>query len=271
MKYLNGTRELVLTLGVDDLTVINWYVDASFAVHPDYRSHTGAVMTYGTGSIQALSRKQKLNTRSSTEAELVGVDDALNQVLWTKLFLEDQGYPVKENILHQDNKSSILLEENGKKSSSKRTRAINIRYFFVTDQVKKGNLTIKYCPTDLMIGNFMTKPLQGKKFMYFRNLILGIPFEDEDANGRSVLEVSDSSGISDIRVQDSTQDTLVKDENVLEPVKQMVTEMDVLKCSSGQNQSWLKPNVAGVHPVEPGAKTHGPGSILTSSELTLLV
>ena len=110
-------------------------MDASFAVHPDYKSHTGATMSYGdgNGAVQSISRKQKLNTRSSTESELVGVDDASVMILWTKLFLEEQGYNINSNILYQDNKSAILLETNGKKSSGKRTRALNIRYFFLTD------------------------------------------------------------------------------------------------------------------------------------------
>jgi hypothetical protein len=80
-------------------------------------------MTYGNGALISLSRKQKLNTRSSTKAELVGADDAATMILWTKLFMEAQGYTIKSNILYQDNKSAILLETNGKKSSSKRTRA----------------------------------------------------------------------------------------------------------------------------------------------------
>ena len=98
----------------------------------DFKSHTGAIMTFGdsTGAIQAISRKQKLNTRSSTEAELVAVDDAAGMILWTKLFLEELGYSVKQNILYQDNKSAILLEENGKCSASKRSRALNIRFFY---------------------------------------------------------------------------------------------------------------------------------------------
>ena len=159
MKYLNGTREKVLTLSIDNLRVIKWYVDASFAVHPDFKSHTGATMTMGRGAIISSSRKQKLNTRSSTESELVGVDDIIVLILWTKLFLDWMGYVVEKNILYQDNKSSILLEQNGKKSSSKRTRALNIRYLFVTDQVEKRNLCIEYCPTDEMISDFMTKHL----------------------------------------------------------------------------------------------------------------
>jgi hypothetical protein len=153
--------------------VIKWYVDASFAVHPDFKSHTGAAMTYGGGSPITMSRKQKLNTRSSTEAELVGADDAINMILWTKLFLEEQGYQVEKNILMQDNKSAILLEKNGKRSSTKRTRAINIRYFFITDQVEKGNLEVEYCPTGEMIGDFMTKPLQGKVFEKFKRALMG--------------------------------------------------------------------------------------------------
>ena len=91
-----------------------------------------------------ISRKQKLNTRSSTESELVGADDASQLILWTQLFLEAQGYDIDRNILYQDNKSTILLETNGKKSSSNRTRALNIRYFFLTDQVAQGNLSIQY-------------------------------------------------------------------------------------------------------------------------------
>ena len=60
-----------------------------------------------------------------------------------------------------------------KRSSSKRTRALNIRHFFLTDQIEKGNLTVKYCPTDEMLGDYFTKPLQGHKFEDFRNVIMG--------------------------------------------------------------------------------------------------
>ena len=172
MKYLNGTQDLVLTLSADNTNVIKWYVDAAFAVHPDFKSHTGATMTMGEGAIQSMSRKQKVNTRNSTEAELIAADDASILMLWTKLFLETQGYEVKNNILYQDNKSAILLEKNGKKSSSKRTRHLNIRYFFLTDQIENKNLAVQYCPTDNMIADYMSKPLQGEKFKAFRQNIM---------------------------------------------------------------------------------------------------
>ena len=87
--------------------------------------------------------------------------------------MEEQGHLIKENIVYQDNMSAILCEKNGKKSSGKRTRELNIRYFMVTDQVKKVHLIIKYCPTDDMVGDFMTKSLQGIKFRKFRDIIMG--------------------------------------------------------------------------------------------------
>jgi hypothetical protein len=173
IKYLNGTRKDKLYLTAANLHTIMWHVDAAFAVHPDFKSHTGGVMTLGGGAMQSMSRKQRLNTRSSTEAELVGADDAATMILWTKLFMEAQGYEITHNILYQDNQSAILLEKNGKRSSSKRTRALNIRYFFLADQVAKENLEIKYESTTEMWGDYMSKPLQGKLFRKFKALIMG--------------------------------------------------------------------------------------------------
>ena len=141
INYLADTRDLYLTISMSDNPTINWWVDASFAVHPDLRSHTGAIRK---GSIYSKSSKQKINTRSSTEAEVVGVNDAMTMVLWMQLFLDAQGVATKDNIIHQDNMSSILLEKNGKRSSGKQTWHMDIRYFFITDCVKQGMANIQY-------------------------------------------------------------------------------------------------------------------------------
>ena len=77
MKYSNGTQKDKLSLSADNLHFIMWYVDSAFTIHPDFKSHTSAVMTYGGGTAQSILWKQKLNTRSSTEAKLVGTDDVL--------------------------------------------------------------------------------------------------------------------------------------------------------------------------------------------------
>lgn len=128
----------------------------------------------GKGSIYSKSTRQRLNTKSSTEAELVGVDDLMPQVLWTKYFLEAQGFAVKDSKVYQDNQSTMLLAKNGKSSSGKRTRHINIRYYFVSDRVKSKKVSIEYCPTRDMTGDFFTKPLQGSQFKKFRNGIMNV-------------------------------------------------------------------------------------------------
>jgi len=174
MDFLKRTKEDCLSLSADNLNIIKWGIDASFAVHPDMKSHTGLTMTLGKGSVQSVSRKQRLNTRSSTEAELVGVDDGITSVIWTKNFMEAQGYEIKKNIILQDNQSAIKLENNGPKSAGQRSRHINIRYFFVTDQIAKGNIEIVYCPTDDLDADYMSKPLQGTKFNKFRKSIMNL-------------------------------------------------------------------------------------------------
>ena len=175
MKFLKQTSEDVLTLKSDGLKRLKWHVDVSFAVHPDFCSHTGAIITMGKGATISISRKQGMNTRSSTEAEVVAADEVVGPMLWTKNFLEAQGYKIYKNTLYQDNKSAMLLESNGCSSAGKRSRHLNIRFFFVTDQKEKGHINIEFCPTDQMIADYMTKPLHGEKFKRFRNEIMNLP------------------------------------------------------------------------------------------------
>ena len=138
-----------------------------------------------------MSTKQKINTKSSTEAELVGVHDSMPMVLWTRHFMEAQGYSVTDNVVYQDNQSAILLERNGRASSGRRTRHIDIRYFFASDRIARGELRVEYCPTSDMVADFFTKPLQGGLFRKFRAMILNLPEGDhvlEASDHRSVLE-----------------------------------------------------------------------------------
>ena len=86
MKYSNGTTDMVLTLTANDLHLVQWFVDVAYAVHPDFKSHTGWVMTFGNGAVQLSLIKQNLVTQSTCEVKLVGADDASTKVLWMKLF-----------------------------------------------------------------------------------------------------------------------------------------------------------------------------------------
>jgi hypothetical protein len=173
LQFIRATKEDYLTLSASSLHNVRWWVDASYAVHPDMKSHTGGALSLGTGIIYGTSKSQKLNVKSSTEAEIVGTDDVMPQILWTLYFLEAQGYKIDDNILYQDNKSSILLETNGRGSSGKRTRHIDVRYFFIADRVKSGEIRIEHCPTGIMIADYFTKPLQGALFWKLRDMIMG--------------------------------------------------------------------------------------------------
>ena len=113
IRYLRGTKDLILTLRANNDGIVRWWIDASYAVHQDMKGHTSATLSLGKGGIYNGSWKQKLVARSSTESELIGVYDVLPQVLWTKQFLEEQGWKDSTTMVYQDNTSSILLERNG--------------------------------------------------------------------------------------------------------------------------------------------------------------
>ena len=113
IRYLRHTLYMCLVLRKDSTDSMQWWIDASYTVHPDMQGHTGATMSMGNGLVFSGSWKQKLVTWSSTESEVVGVYDVLPQILWTKKFLEDQGVNIKETVLYQDNTSSMFLEQNG--------------------------------------------------------------------------------------------------------------------------------------------------------------
>ena len=172
--YIRATIGLPLILMIDNLGRFLIYIDGSFAVHVDMRSHTGMVATLGKGAVLSSSSKQKMNTRSSTEAEVIAVDEGITKPLWMRNLLIAQGYTVEDCILFQDNQASMKLEKNGFASTGKRTKHFDIRWFFVTDLVRQGVVSIDYCPTQDMVADVMTKPLQGSQFQKFRNAVLGI-------------------------------------------------------------------------------------------------
>jgi Reverse transcriptase (RNA-dependent DNA polymerase) len=123
LMYLNSWPDLKMTLACEEDLRVYRYVDASFAVHQDMKSHTGAIISLGRGSVNVSSKKQQLMTKSSTESELVGLSDQLPQVIWTRNFLLCQGYQVGAVVIFQDNQSTIALVAKGR-STSARTRHI---------------------------------------------------------------------------------------------------------------------------------------------------
>ena len=173
LQYAKKTLTDKQIIGASNLQELFMFVDASYAIYDDKRGITGGCMSMGTGFFHARSSKQKINTKSSTETELVGVSEYLPFNIWAVNFLHEQGYDLNANVLYQDNHGAILMERNGRNSCTGNSRHIDIRYFFVKDRVDKGELSVKYCPTYLMIADYFTKPLQGRLFNLFRDVIMG--------------------------------------------------------------------------------------------------
>ena len=98
---------------------------------------------------------------------------------------------IHDNVIYQDIPRAIRLEKNGKQSSSKRKRHINIRYYFITDRIINQEAYVEFCPTFDIIGYYFTKALQGYQFRRFCNIVLGIHEDDipaYNASGRFLLE-----------------------------------------------------------------------------------
>ena len=133
------------------------------------------MMSMGKGALVNIARKHKLNTGSSTEAELVSIADILGMMMWCKYFMEAQGYAIENNILYQDNNSTILLANNGKISDGKNIKHIKNRFFFITYKVAMGDIEIQHKGTDEMWADVNTKPTQGKRFRVMCGHVMGIP------------------------------------------------------------------------------------------------
>ena len=160
LRYVNSTKEMGMILEPEKDIAVLVYADASYGVHADGKSHTGLSITLGRGGVFVRSAKQKIVTKSSTEAELVGLSDSLGQ-----------GYVMGPATLFQDNMSTIILANKGR-STSDRTRYIHIRYFFVKDRVNSGEVKIEYKHTKMMLADLLTKPLQGDLFRVMRQELL---------------------------------------------------------------------------------------------------
>ena len=121
-------------------------------------------MTMGKGAAIDSSNIMKCNTQSSSETELISVHDKLPDIIWSRYFVQCQGYNINEFIVFQDNMSSLSLEKNGRISSSKQTKRIKAKYFLIKDYYDSGEIDLRYCPTDVMWADVLTKSLQGQTF-----------------------------------------------------------------------------------------------------------
>jgi hypothetical protein len=169
LGYLKATQERGIVLRVGSKMEVHAYIDAAYGVHTDSgKSHTGCAIVLGlAGPVHCQSTKQKIVTKSSTEAELIGLSDMASQALHLRNFVMAQGYDMGPVLIHQDNMSCMALIKRGSPASG-RSRHIDIRYFWLREKVDEGEVRIEHLETGRMFANVLTKPVQGAQFVMER-------------------------------------------------------------------------------------------------------
>jgi hypothetical protein len=146
--------------------------------------------------VTSSSNKQKVNTNSLTETELVGVHDKSGDILFTHHFLKAQGYTINENVIFHDNMSTLSFKKNGRTSSSKHTKHIKAKYFFIQHYHQTKEINLRYCPTDNMWADVLTKPLQGSKFQQMCAILMNYSVDyNEEPPMIDPIPVSSSSNV----------------------------------------------------------------------------
>jgi exosome complex RNA-binding protein Rrp4 len=166
LGYILGTRERGIVLRVGGAMVVRVYIDAAYGVHTSSgKSHTGCAVVVGAaGPVYVKSGKQKIVTKSSTEAEVVGVSDMAAEGIHVANFTRAQGYEVGPVVIYQDNLSCLALMKKGG-PTSERSRHINIRHFWLSERAETGEVVFEHLGTKKMFANILTKPVQGAQFV----------------------------------------------------------------------------------------------------------
>jgi hypothetical protein len=173
MKILNfvaktKSRHLMFKNTVNlELTV---YTDASHMLHADAKGHGGILVTFGGTIIATKSFKMKLVTKSSTESELVAVEESIPYVLWMLLQMENLGLNIKKPVqIMQDNLSAIGIINNG--GSFNRSKHMIAKYGFVKQHVETGDVIFKHCSGDVMPADMLTKPMDGTRLRKLSEIV----------------------------------------------------------------------------------------------------
>jgi hypothetical protein len=139
-------------------------------LHTDAKGHGGIMITYGGTIVATKSFKMKLVTKSSTESELVAVEESVPYVLWILTLLQDLGLSVQKPVkLMQDNLSAIGIINNG--GSFNRSKHMVARHGFVKQHMELGDVMFHHCPGEVMPADMLTKPLDGTRLKKLSELV----------------------------------------------------------------------------------------------------
>lgn len=185
LGYIKGTkgRGRVLRIGdvaegecMNNAMRVFGHIDAAFGSHQDGKSHTGVVVNVGNACVLSRSIKQRIVTKDSTEAEIVGCSDFVTDVISINEFLTGLGYLTSTPTVYQDNQSAMLMMTNG--NGKDRTRHLRVRKQWVKEKNDTGEIRVVYKDTDNMLGDLMSKAKVGKQFVKMKNVVNGSDYED---------------------------------------------------------------------------------------------
>ena len=152
---------------------ITAFADAAYGVHLDARSQTGMFISIGRGPLIWKAIKQKCVTKSSCEAEIIALSDIVSLTIWVRDLLKSIGiYNGKPVTIYEDNKAAINLVSDGA-STTERTRHVHIRNNFIGQFIESKEIKVIYCPTQKMIADIFTKPLDKAQFCFLRDYLMG--------------------------------------------------------------------------------------------------
>jgi hypothetical protein len=173
LKLTKRKRRLIRLSERMKKLIIEFFIDASFATHPDGKGHTALIVVLMGLAIVSFSKKQKIATKDSTESETVAFSDMLIKIEWVIDFLKSFGLEVEKPIVYQDNKSAITLVTKGE-SGTARTRHLQARRAMLHEGIMERRfLMLMFLRTAQMIADVLTKPLGGQLFYTFANVLMG--------------------------------------------------------------------------------------------------
>ena len=181
LRYVAGTQNFGIVLGAsegkNDLQ-LECFVDADWAGDTaDRRSTSGYVCMLNNSIISWKSEKQSVVAQSTTEAELISSNSGAREVIALQRVLNDVGLSQSSPTrIWEDNQGTIALMHNDIKN--KRTKHIEIKWFWIRDQVQSGLVDMRYCPTGDMLADIMTKQLPTSKFEELRTRLRIIDLSD---------------------------------------------------------------------------------------------
>lgn len=164
--YLSDSAEYGIEYEAGGVLTPEIWADAAYMCHDDAKSRSGVLIKMCGGVVATMSSKQKIVTKSSTEAELVAMCGGASMGLCCREFLHHQGCRLGLSKIKQDNKSVLAMMRAGKPTSN-HTKHIKMRWFFVVQHLGK-DVELEWCPTKEMLADAMSKPLEGATFARLR-------------------------------------------------------------------------------------------------------